>query len=143
VTVHVEVENRSAHAVDEPAAAAAVADTLRAEGVTAGEVGVVLVEPGEMAALNAAHRGKDEPTDVLSFPLDGLGALPDGLPRQLGDVVVCPERAEADGTPIALLLVHGVLHLVGYDHEADNGDMLRRQNAIFQEVGPVAAVRPS
>ena len=80
-----------------------------------------------MAALNAAHRGKDEPTDVLSFPLDGLDALPDGLPRQLGDVVVCPERAEADGTPIALLLVHGVLHLVGYDHEADNGDMLRRQ----------------
>jgi probable rRNA maturation factor len=143
VTVRVEVENRSAHAVDEPAAAAAVADTLRAEGVTAGEVGVVLVEPGEMAALNAAHRGKDEPTDVLSFPLDGLDALPDGLPRQLGDVVVCPERAEADGTPIALLLVHGVLHLVGYDHEADNGDMIRRQNAIFEEVGPVAAVRPS
>jgi len=143
VTVHVEVENRSAHAVDEPAAAAAVAATLRAEGVTAGEGGVVLVEPGEMAALNAAHRGKDEPTDVLSFPLDGLDALPDGLPRQLGDVVLCPERAEADGTPIALLLVHGVLHLVGYDHEADNGDMLRRQNAIFEEVGPVAAVRPS
>ena len=143
MTVRVEVENRSAHAVDEPAAAAAVADTLRAEGVTAGEVGVVLVEPGEMAALNAAHRGKDEPTDVLSFPLDGLDALPDGLPRQLGDVVLCPERAEADGTPIALLLVHGVLHLVGYDHEADNGDMLRRQNAIFEEVGPVAAVRPS
>jgi probable rRNA maturation factor len=96
-----------------------------------------------MAALNAAHRGKNEPTDVLSFPLDGLDALPDGLPRQLGDVVLCPERAEADGTPIALLLVHGVLHLVGYDHEADNGDMLRRQNAIFEEVGPVAAVRPS
>jgi probable rRNA maturation factor len=143
VTVHVEVENRSAHAVDEPAAAAAVAAALRAEGVTAGEVGVVLVEPREMAALNAAHRGKDEPTDVLSFPLDGLDALPDGLPRQLGDVVVCPERADADGTPIALLLVHGVLHLVGYDHEADNGDMLRRQNAIFEEVGPVAAVRPS
>ena len=143
MTVHVEVENRSAHAVDEPAAAAAVAAALRAEGVTAGEVGVVLVEPGEMAALNAAHRGKDEPTDVLSFPLDGLDALPNGLPRQLGDVVLCPERAEADGTPIALLLVHGVLHLVGYDHEADNGDMLRRQNAIFEEVGPVAAVRPS
>jgi C4-dicarboxylate-specific signal transduction histidine kinase len=69
-------------------------------------------------------------------------ALPDGLPRQLGDIVVCPERAEADGTPIALLLVHGALHLVGYDHEADNGDMLRRQQAIFEGVEPVA-VRPS
>jgi probable rRNA maturation factor len=143
VSVHVEVENRSAHQVDEAAARAAVAATFRAEGVTSGEVGVVLVDPVEMAALNAAHRGRDEPTDVLSFPLDGRDALPDGLPRLLGDVVVCPERAEADGTPIALLLVHGALHLVGYDHEADNGDMLRRQEAIFEEVEPVAAVRPS
>jgi probable rRNA maturation factor len=143
MTVHVEVENRSGHEVDEGAAREAVAATLRAEGVTGGEVGVALVGLEEMAALNAAHRGKDEPTDVLSFPLDGRGALPDGLPRQLGDVVVCPERAEADGTPIALLLVHGVLHLVGYDHEADNGDMLRRQEAIVEEVGPVAAVRPA
>ena len=142
MTVQVEVENRSGHAVDEDAARAAVAATLRAEGVTAGEVGVVIVDLAEMAALNSAHRGRDEPTDVLSFPLDGRDALPDGLPRQLGDVVVCPERAEADGTPIALLLVHGALHLVGYDHEADNGDMLRRQQAIFEGVEPVA-VRPS
>ena len=142
MTVQVEVENRSGHAVDEDAARAAVAATLRAEGVTAGEVGVVVVDPADMAALNSAHRGRDEPTDVLSFPLDGRDALPDGLPRQLGDIVVCPERAEADGTPIALLLVHGALHLVGYDHEADNGDMLRRQQAIFEGVEPVA-VRPS
>ena len=141
--MHVEIENRSAHRVDEQAARDAVVATLLAEGVTAGEVGVVLVGPDEMAALNAAHRGKDEPTDVLSFPLDGRDALPDGVPRQLGDVVVCPERADADGTPVALLLVHGALHLVGHDHEADNGDMLRRQEAIFQEVGPVAAIRPS
>ena len=140
--VQVEVENRSGHAVDEDAARAAVAATLRAEGVTTGEVGVVIVDLAEMAALNSAHRGRDEPTDVLSFPLDGRDALPDGLPRQLGDIVVCPERAEADGTPIALLLVHGALHLVGYDHEADNGDMLRRQQAIFEGVEPVA-VRPS
>jgi probable rRNA maturation factor len=142
MTVQVEVENRSGRAVDEDAARAAVAATLRAEGVTAGEVGVVIVDLAEMAALNSAHRGRDEPTDVLSFPLDGRDALPDGLPRQLGDVVVCPERAEADGTPVALLLVHGALHLVGYDHEADNGDMLRRQQAIFEGVEPVA-VRPS
>ena len=142
MTVQVEVENRSGHAVDEDAARAAVAATLRAEGVTAGEVGVVIVDLAEMAALNSAHRGRDEPTDVLSFPLDGRDALPDGLPRQLGDVVVCPERAEADGTPVALLLVHGALHLVGYDLEADNGDMLRRQQAIFEGVEPVA-VRPS
>jgi probable rRNA maturation factor len=143
MTVHVEVENRSGHAVDEPAARAAVTAALHAEGVAAGEIGVVLVGVAEMAALNSAHRGRDEPTDVLSFPLDGRDALPAGLPRQLGDVVICPEKAEADGTPIALLLVHGVLHLVGHDHEADNGDMLRRQQAIFEEVQPVAAVRSS
>jgi probable rRNA maturation factor len=142
MTVHVEIENRSGHAVDEDAARAAVAATLGAEGVTGGEVGVVLVDLAEMAALNAAHRGRDEPTDVLSFPLDGRDVLPDELPRQVGDIVVCPDRAQADGTPIALLLVHGALHLVGYDHEADNGDMLRRQRAIFEEVEPVA-VRPS
>jgi len=138
MTIHVEVENRSSRAVDEDAARAAVAATLRAEGVTAGEVGVTLVDLAEMAALNAAHRGRDEPTDVLSFPVDGRDALPDGVPRQLGDVVVCPAQAEADGTPVALLLVHGALHLVGYDHEADNGDMLRRQQAIVEEVEPVA-----
>ena len=95
MTVHVEVENRTGQAVDEDAARAAVVATLRAEGVTAGEVGVVLVELAEMAALNAAHRGRDEPTDVLSFPLDGRDAVPDGLPRQLGDVVVCPARASS------------------------------------------------
>ena len=96
MTVHVEVENRTGQAVDERRPVPRSVATLRAEGVTAGEVGVVARRArAEMAALNAAHRGKDEPTDVLSFPLDGRDALPYGLPRQLGDVVVCPERAEA------------------------------------------------
>ena len=125
MTVHVEVENRSAHTIDEPAAAAAVAATLRAEGVTAGEVGVVLVEPGEMAALNAAHRGKDGPTDVLSFPVDE-GDVPVG-PRELGDVVICPEHTE----DLIEAVVHGVLHLTGMDHETDEGEMLALQAELL------------
>ena len=140
--VAVEVENRSGGDVPADEAVAVVREALAAEGVTDGELGLHFVSAEESRALKREHLGIDEATDVLSFPLDGRDALPDGLPRQLGDVVVCPERAEADGTPVALLLVHGALHLVGYDHEADNGDMLRRQQAIFEGVEPVA-VRPS
>ncbi|HYX86435.1 MAG TPA: rRNA maturation RNase YbeY [Gaiellales bacterium] len=141
MTVLVEVKNRSAWVVDEAAARAAVAATLDAEEA-AGEVGVIVVDAAEMAALNAAHRGRDEPTDVLSFPLDGREPLPDGVPRQLGDVVVCPEYAARAGTPMEVLLVHGALHLLGYDHESDNGEMQHRQDLLVSEVTPVA-VRPS
>ncbi|MDX6544886.1 MAG: putative rRNA maturation factor, partial [Gaiellales bacterium] len=86
-----------------------------------------------------AHRGKPTATDVLSFPLDGLDQLPAGLPRQLGDVVVCPAVAVSQGTPIATLLVHGALHLAGYDHETDGGEMLARQQQLLVEMDPVAA----
>jgi probable rRNA maturation factor len=78
-------------------------------------------------------------TDVLSFPIDGRALLPEGIPRQLGDLVVCPAVASAEGTPIATLLVHGALHLVGYDHETDDGAMLTRQNELLSEVAPVVA----
>jgi probable rRNA maturation factor len=135
VTVKVEVRNRSRAALDRAAAADLLAAALAAEGVTEGEVGLVVVGRREMAELNASHRGKAEPTDVLSFPLDGTDPLPDGLPRQVGDVVVCPAVARAEGTPLAHLLVHGALHLVGYDHETDDGEMLVRQRQILEEVG--------
>jgi len=79
-----------------------------------------------MRSLNARHRGKDEPTDVLSFPIDGSG--PAHGPRELGDVVICPEHT-AD---IAEAVVHGVLHLCGYDHEADDGQMLALQARVIQ-----------
>ena len=64
------------------------------------------------------------------------------MPRQLGDVVICPAVAAAEGTPLEHLLVHGALHLVGYDHEADDGEMLARQEQIVEEIAPVAA-RPA
>jgi probable rRNA maturation factor len=137
--VEVEIENDSGWRVDEPAAAAAVRSALAAEGVDSGEVGLAFVDERRIAELNAEHRGKPSATDVLSFPIDGRALLPDGVPRQLGDLVVCPAVASAEGTPIATLLVHGVLHLVGYDHEADAGAMLARQNELLTEVAPVVA----
>ena len=137
--LEVEVENLSGWRVDEPAAADALRTTLAAEGVDEGEVGVIFVDEQRIAELNATYRGKPSATDVLSFPIDGTEQVPDGLPRQLGDLVVCPAVATAEGTPIATLLVHGALHLVGYDHEADDGEMLARQRVLLEEVGPVVA----
>ena len=142
MTVAVEVRNRARIPLDGPAAAAVLAAAFAAEGVTQGEVGLAVVGSSEMARLNDEHRGKPVPTDVLSFPLDMRDPLPDGVPRQLGDVVICPAVAAAEGTPIEHLLVHGALHLLGWDHEADEGEMLARQAQIVQEVEARAA-RPA
>jgi probable rRNA maturation factor len=111
--VAVEVENRSGVAVEAEAAASLARDVLAAEGVADGELGVAFVGPDEMRDLKREHLGIDEVTDVLSFPIDGLEELPDGIPRQLGDAVLCPQVVgEAWQAP----LVHGLLHLLGYDH---------------------------
>jgi probable rRNA maturation factor len=142
VTVAVEVRNRARIPLDGPAAAAVLAAALEAEGVTEGEVGLTVVGRSEMGRLNGDHRGKPDPTDVLSFPLDMRDPLPEGVPRQLGDVVICPAVAAAEGTPIEHLLVHGALHLLGWDHEADEGEMLARQAQIVQELEARAA-RPA
>jgi probable rRNA maturation factor len=139
VSVAVEIENRTGWSIDVDAARRVVGETLTAEGLSDGEVGVIFVSPGEMAELNRLHRGTPSPTDVLSFPIDGRGDVPSGLPRQLGDVVVCPEVAAGDSTPIAVLLVHGALHLVGYDHERDGGEMLSRQAVLVREARDVDA----
>jgi probable rRNA maturation factor len=138
VSVTVEVRNRARIALDEAAAAAVLARAFAAEGMDDGEVGLALVGRAEMARLNANHRGKPDATDVLSFPLDMREPLPDGVPRQLGDVVICPAYARAQGTPIEQLLVHGALHLLGYDHDADDGEMLRRQDQIVEELARAA-----
>jgi probable rRNA maturation factor len=93
-------------------------------GVEEGHVAVVFVTPAEIAALNGKHRGKEGPTDVLSFPVDG--ADPAAGERELGDVVICPEHTE----DLAEAVVHGVLHLVGMDHETDEGEMLALQAEV-------------
>jgi probable rRNA maturation factor len=113
VMVAVEVENRSGVAVEAEAAASLARNVLAAEGVEGGELGLAFVGPDEMRDLKREHLGIDEVTDVLSFPIDGLDELPDGIPRQLGDAVLCPQVVgEAWRAP----LVHGLLHLLGYDH---------------------------
>jgi probable rRNA maturation factor len=109
----VEVDNRSGAEVDADAAVALAHSVLSAEGIDDGELGLAFVAPEEMRVLKRDHLGIDEATDVLSFPIDGRDELPDGLPRALGDVVLCPQVVgEAWRAP----LTHGLLHLLGYDH---------------------------
>jgi probable rRNA maturation factor len=111
--IEVEVVNRSGREVDEAAAVELAQSVLAGEGVGAGELGLAFVGPDESRALKREHLGVEEATDALAFPIDGLAALPDGLPRQLGDVVVCPDVV---GEQWRGPLVHALLHLVGYDH---------------------------
>jgi len=101
---------------------------LVAAGVENGHIGLELVGEGRMRTLNYAHRGKDEATDVLAFPIDDQP--PDSGPRELGDVFVCPEHA-SDVTEAA---VHGALHLCGFDHESDSGQMLELQDRVMSEL---------
>lgn len=113
--IRIELVNRSGAAVDEPAITDICRRVLTAEGVAEGDLGVLFEEPGRMRELKREHLGVDEATDVLSFPIDGREDLPAGVPRQLGDVVLCPQVVgEAWRGP----LVHGLLHLLGYDHGA-------------------------
>jgi probable rRNA maturation factor len=114
--VEIEVANRSGAELDTEAAAELIRGVLHEEGVDDGEVGLQLVPPEEIRALKRDHLGIDEETDALAFPIDGRDAVPDGLPRQLGDVVLCPQVVgEAWRAPV----VHAVLHLIGYDHGAE------------------------
>jgi probable rRNA maturation factor len=107
----------------------AVAAALAAVGVEDGHLAVELVDSERIRELNRGHRHNDEPTDVLAFPIDGPAVT--AGPRELGDVVICPERSR-DVTEVA---IHGVLHLCGYDHEADDGEMLELQEGIVRELG--------
>jgi probable rRNA maturation factor len=111
--IRIEVENRSGVVVDEPGAAELSRHVLAAEGIGEGDVGIAFATPSEMRELKARHLGIDEATDVLSFPIDGHDELPAGIPRQLGDVVLCPQVVGNNWRPP---LVHGLLHLLGYDH---------------------------
>ncbi len=111
--IEVDVVNRSGEKVDEAAAVELARSVLAGEGVGAGELGLAFVGPEESRALKREHLGIDEATDALAFPIDGLAELPDGVPRQLGDVVLCPDVV---GEEWRGPLVHALLHLVGYDH---------------------------
>ncbi len=107
----------------------AVTATLEAAGVSAGHLGVQSVSDSRIRELNREFRGLDRPTDVLSFPLDEDETGPG--PRELGDVVFCPEYCVDETEAV----IHGVLHLCGYDHETDDGAMLDLQDRITTGLG--------
>jgi probable rRNA maturation factor len=108
----------------EPGLRAAATAAVRAAGLDDGHLAIEFVDSARMRDLNRSHRGVDRPTDVLSFPVDGAG--PTAGPRELGDVVICREHTE----DVVEAVVHGVLHLCGYDHETDGGEMLALQDTI-------------
>jgi probable rRNA maturation factor len=122
--VEVELANRSGAAVDEEAAVALARRVLAAEGIDEGELGLAFVGVDEASRLKQQHLGVDEAPDVLAFPIDGRDELPAGVPRQLGDVVVCSEVVRDDWQEP---LVHGLLHLLGYDHGVE---MEARESAL-------------
>ena len=113
--VDVEVANRSGAELNVGEAVAVAQVVLAGEGIEEGELGLTLVEPDEIRALKREHLGIDEATDALAFPIDAREELPAGVPRQLGDVVLCPQVV---GDAWRGPLVHALLHLVGYDHGA-------------------------
>jgi len=122
--IEIEVDNRSGADVDEPSVCELARRVLAGEGIDSGELGIAFVGPDESRALKSAHLGIDEATDALAFPIDSRDALPEGLPRQLGDVVICPQVVgEAWRAP----LVHALLHLLGYDH----GDEMESHEELY------------
>ena len=125
--ISVDVDNRSGAEVDEEGAVELATRVLREEGIDEGELGIAFVDAEEMRRLKRDHLGIDEATDVLSFPIDGRDEMPEGMPRALGDVVLCPEVVGEDWRwPLA----HGLLHLLGYDH---GEEMERRERELLPE----------
>jgi probable rRNA maturation factor len=126
MAVAIELTNRSGAEVDAEAARALAVEVLAAESVREGELGIAFVDADEIRRLKSEHLGIEEATDVLSFPIDGRDDLPSGVPRQLGDVVLCPQVV---GDAWRGPLVHGILHLLGYAH----GDEMLAREAVHAE----------
>ena len=130
MTVQVEVADRAGDGLVAPDVEQLCAIALASAGIEDGHVAVAFVARDEIRALNREHRGRDAATDVLSFPVDGAG--PAAGPRELGDVVICPDET-AD---LREAVVHGALHLAGMDHESDGGEMLALQREILRWLEP-------
>jgi len=138
--IQIEIANRSGAAVDEQGAGALARRVLVGEGIDAGELGLVFVAPEESRSLKQEHLGIDEATDALAFPIDARDDLPAGLPRQLGDVVMCPQVVGEDWHAP---LVHAVLHRVGYDHGAEMEEREALHLSIEGEEGARAPASPA
>jgi probable rRNA maturation factor len=128
MAVTIEVANRSGTDVEEQAAVELARQVLAEEGIGEGELGIAFVEPDEIRRLKREHLDLDEVTDALAFPLDGREELPQEVPRQLGDVVLCPQVIGADWRGP---LVHALLHLLGYNH----GDAMEARELAYGEPG--------
>jgi probable rRNA maturation factor len=125
----VDINNESGLEVDSPGLvrlATFALDQLRIHPQA--ELSILLVDEETMSSYHEKYMGEDGPTDVLSFPIDGSEAA--AGPRELGDVVICPAEAE----DLEEAVVHGVLHLCGYDHESDDGEMLALQERVLGEL---------
>jgi len=123
--LEVEVVGRTAAVPPDGEIARLCTLALASAGIEDGHVAVEFVSAQRIAQLNREYRGKEGPTDVLSFPIDEDGA-PSG-PRELGDVLICPEHT-AD---LREAVVHGALHLAGMDHDSDEGEMLALQRELL------------
>lgn len=138
------ISNRQPDRVDTDVLVALAEQTLAAEGCSRVELSISLVEADEMARLHERYLGEPGPTDVLSFPQEE-GPLGNGEPTLLGDVVICPEVAAwqnpDQGSELRLLLVHGILHLLGYDHETE-GDRAKMWERQERYSGVRTEVRP-
>jgi probable rRNA maturation factor len=105
-----------------------------------GEVNVRITSNRELRELNRRFRRKDKPTDVLSFPT--------GWPKLVGDIAISADIAASNAaemghsteTELKILILHGLVHLAGYDHEKDNGDMQARETELRQQLGLPAAL---
>lgn len=124
--LEVEVIARPAQAPPDAEVERLVALALGSADIDEGHVAVEFVDAARIAELNGAHRGKEGPTDVLSFPMDGEGDPSPG-PVELGDIVICPQHT----VDLREAVVHGALHLTGMDHETDRGEMLALQAEIL------------
>ncbi|MFA5801014.1 MAG: rRNA maturation RNase YbeY [Thermoleophilia bacterium] len=142
--LEVAMDNRSGMEIDLERVALNATVAMAHLGFREGELGLNFVTVEEMAHLNRMHMGREGPTDVLSFAIDVDDELPrdeneSGVPVLLGDVVICPQvaREQAVGfdstfeMELCLLLVHGILHIAGHDHESDAGEMQKLQDELL------------
>jgi probable rRNA maturation factor len=150
--VNILIENRTRHQIDDELVRLLAGRVLGKLDIARGELGVTFINDSEMIELNRKHMGRKRPTDVLAFPIEA-GAGPEaaaageagedtGVPVLLGDIVICPDvakhQASLEGTTfeqeLCLLMIHGILHISGADHEVDDGAMDALQNRLYNEL---------
>jgi probable rRNA maturation factor len=132
--IHLTIEPPYREAVAAEVLRRAATAALQHEGISSAALSLLITDSETVRRLNARYRGIDAPTDVLSFPLEPVAHVP------LGELVISVEYAANRASEyensldneIALLFIHGLLHLLGYDHETDRGEMRKREEALIR-----------